>query len=256
MGAAEICHEGEIDFAKPLARALLRDARLSFGARGLFAFLWDLPRGWRVNSAHLVSQSPAGKDAIRTLLKELRQVGSMRIEDIRDPHTGRVSGSRWILVNPDRWAIQSPLSAGINNLTESRKNRPPAFPRVGETATKVLQQKDSSIGEEAEDLEDVSKSAALRNFLVLENEQDEILLVSLLAKNSAKTICDYAEKLIAEGKRPYLSAIKKLLSAAEKTKLKEIQAVVQQETPIDKVVALEKLRKCKQNALMPAGMPR
>ena len=39
----EIRREGEINYAKPLARALLRDSRLSFGARGLFAYLWDLP---------------------------------------------------------------------------------------------------------------------------------------------------------------------------------------------------------------------
>jgi hypothetical protein len=53
--AFEIRREGEVNYSKPLARALLRDSRLSFGARGLFAFLWDLPGGWRTNTAHLAS---------------------------------------------------------------------------------------------------------------------------------------------------------------------------------------------------------
>lgn len=65
--AFEIRREGEINYAKPLARALLRDERLSFGARGLFSYLWDLPAGWKTNSNHLATVSPHGRDAIRTL---------------------------------------------------------------------------------------------------------------------------------------------------------------------------------------------
>lgn len=34
---------GEVAFSKPIARAVLRDSRLSFGARGLFCFLLRIP---------------------------------------------------------------------------------------------------------------------------------------------------------------------------------------------------------------------
>lgn len=44
--ADSLVREGKVSYAKPIHRALLRDARLSFGARGLFAFIWDLPRNW------------------------------------------------------------------------------------------------------------------------------------------------------------------------------------------------------------------
>lgn len=143
--AFEIHREGEINYAKPLARALLRDVRLSFGARGLFAFLWDLPSGWRTNSEHLASMSPQGRDAIRTLLKELERVGAMRSEAIRS-EGGRMAGKRWILVSPDRWAIESSLSVSKNPATapngastERRDSRPSGNPMVGESNTKVLQ---------------------------------------------------------------------------------------------------------------------
>lgn len=167
--AFEIHREGEINYAKPLARALLRDVRLSFGARGLFAFLWDLPGGWRTNSEHLASMSPQGRDAVRTLLKELERVGAMRFEPIRN-EMGRMAGKRWILVSPDRWAIESPLSASKNLTTapngastERRDFRPSENPNIGKSNTKVLQGEGSSnksttnqVVEEIDDLVEAS----------------------------------------------------------------------------------------------------
>ena len=91
-----LVREGETEFSKPIARAVLRDGRLTFGARGLFTFLWDLPHGWRPNVEHLSKMGPEGKDAVRTKLRELQSVGAMRIEPIQDGK-GRLSGKRWVL---------------------------------------------------------------------------------------------------------------------------------------------------------------
>lgn len=104
----EIDREGEIDYAKPLPRALLRDSRLSFGARGLFAFLWDLPRGWTIRLVHLIRMAPEGRDALRSRLRELEAVGAIRIESIR-VDGGKFAGKRWILVSADRWAVEAAL---------------------------------------------------------------------------------------------------------------------------------------------------
>lgn len=141
----EIRREGEIDYSKPLARALLRDCRLSFGARGLFAFLWDLPRGWRTNSTHLALMSPQGRDAVRTLLKELETVGAMRDEPIQNA-AGRLEGRRWVLVAPERWAIEASLSTNKTlevapeaESTERRVFRSSENPTVGKPDTKVYQ---------------------------------------------------------------------------------------------------------------------
>lgn len=141
----EIRREGEVDYSKPLARALLRDGRLSFAARGLFAFLWDLPCGWKTKSDHLAKMSPQGRDAVRTLLKELEAVGAMRDEAIREKG-GRLAGRRWVLVTPERWAIESPLSthktpetvSGAGS-TEGRVFRSSENPKVGKPSTKVYQ---------------------------------------------------------------------------------------------------------------------
>lgn len=130
----EIRREGEVEFSKPLARALFRDSRLSFSARGLFAFLWDLPADWLIRSTWLATRGPDGKDAIRARLAELRTVGAMRIEPIREAD-GKVAGTRWVLISPEKWAKAAPLS----HSTESGISRLSALPTVGEPAAKVLQ---------------------------------------------------------------------------------------------------------------------
>ncbi|MDA8381744.1 MAG: hypothetical protein M0037_01475 [Betaproteobacteria bacterium] len=136
---ASIAHEGEICYAKPLARALLRDGRLTFGARGLFAFLWDLPRGWRVTVAHLVNMGPEGRDAIRSRIDELQKIGAMRIEEIRkDDGSGHIVGTRWILVTPDRWAVEWPLKALADaDSTELRVSRNSVIPKLGDSETRL-----------------------------------------------------------------------------------------------------------------------
>lgn len=134
--ADELVWEGEIDYAKPLHRALLRDARLSWGARGLFSFLWDLPRGWRPRLAHLVCMAPDGRDAVRSRIKELEGLTAIRFEPIRG-EGGRLCGKRWVLVSPERWAVAAPLSC--TGFTEDRKTRSSVNPIVGKTDAKVHQ---------------------------------------------------------------------------------------------------------------------
>ncbi len=130
----ELVWEGEIDFAKPIHRALLRDARLSWGARGLFSFLWDLPRGWRPRLSHLVCMAPDGRDAVRSRIKELECLGAIRFEPIRG-EGGRLCGKRWVLVSPERWAVAASLSS--IGFTEDRKTRSSVNPIVGKTGAKV-----------------------------------------------------------------------------------------------------------------------
>lgn len=146
--------EGDIDFAKPLARALLRDGRLSFAARGLFAFLWDLPAGWRVRPSHLAKMSGAGKDALKRLRRELEQVDALEIREIRltageavtrneaDPdrlrpyRAGQVVGSRWVLFAPHLWAVELPLGGAVKplkTLDQSGTHRDAENPTLGVT---------------------------------------------------------------------------------------------------------------------------
>jgi hypothetical protein len=114
---------------------------LTFGARGLFAFLWDLPEGWVLRLDHLVKMGPEGRDALRARLRELERVGAMRIEAIR-ANAGRVAGKRWVLIAADRWAIEASLTRETlqdKDSTEERVSQSSVKPIIGKPDAKVLQ---------------------------------------------------------------------------------------------------------------------
>ncbi|MCY3770077.1 MAG: hypothetical protein OXG56_12045 [Gammaproteobacteria bacterium] len=54
-----------------ISRITLEDARLSWDARGLHAFLLAKPDDWETCIQHLVQCSPAGRDRVRRILQEL-----------------------------------------------------------------------------------------------------------------------------------------------------------------------------------------
>ena len=112
MSRDSIVHEGRLRHSVPMHRALIRDARLSWGARGIFIFLWDLPSGWRPNVAHLVGMGRAKRDAVRTLMQELEALGALRLEQIREGGSGKMGGTRWVIVSPELWAREAPLRGG------------------------------------------------------------------------------------------------------------------------------------------------
>lgn len=230
----EIRREGEREYAKPLSRALLRDARLSWGARGLFAFLWDLPANWKANSAHLTTMSPAGRDAVRSFLKELEQVGAIRVEVLREGR--RLAGKCWVLVSPHLWAQEAPLSAKTPKTppavtsTDSLKTRPSENQTVGEPAPKVLQLEGSATkAAEAVRAQDSESDGAAAAFLdqkpdqqpasklddvmapLLENELDVVNWASLTTEFSKDVLWDTVQKIVGAGQRPFCSTISKRL---------------------------------------------
>ena len=235
----EVYREGEVDYSRPVHRALLRDSRLSFAARGLFAFLWDCPKGWRANSIHLSKMSPSGRDAVQSMLRELRIVGAMRDEAVVG-EGGRLIGRRWILVSPARWAAESPLlptespeAAPEATLTDNRVFRPSDFPTVGKSTSKVLLAKGSSI-------KSSSSEQAAAALWIIENSQDQILEDELLAAlpGGRAELNAEAATLIKAGKRPYLSTIQKSIAAKNKKAAARQQAAKPTLSPEEKAIQL------------------
>lgn len=146
---AEVVFEGREVFAQPIHRAVLRDRRLSWGARGLFAFLWDLPDGWKLRSSHLAGMGPDGLTAVRSRLGELEVVQALRQEPLKDPETGRLAGKRWVVRSPVLWAVEAPLSplTGAKNAdsTEGEVFRSSGNPIIVNSQSKVYQSEGSPI---------------------------------------------------------------------------------------------------------------
>lgn len=118
-------HRGKVRYAAPIPRTALRDGRLSFGARGLFAFLWDLPEDWSPCLKHLQQMSHAGYTAIRSLVRELEEVKALTYEECKNPQTGRFEGTRWVMHAPEIWAIELPLNGEAEH--KPRAENPTAF---------------------------------------------------------------------------------------------------------------------------------
>lgn len=80
------------------------DENLSFGARGILAYILSKPDDWEIRSQDLYRQSPAGRAAIDRMIRELIDNGYMR----RDRENDDKGYLRWVTVvyedrnqNPD-----------------------------------------------------------------------------------------------------------------------------------------------------------
>ena len=74
----------------------LRDTRLSWKARGRIGYLLTMPDDWRVMVCHLLKQSPCGRDATYTGLRELEVAGYIRRSRARDER-GRIVRTEYVV---------------------------------------------------------------------------------------------------------------------------------------------------------------
>ncbi|WP_155931299.1 MULTISPECIES: hypothetical protein [Methylosinus] len=70
---------------------------LSCEARSILFDLLSRPEDWRVIIEQLAKANKIGRDRVYKALGELREHGLARLETMRDPETGRIAGSRWII---------------------------------------------------------------------------------------------------------------------------------------------------------------
>lgn len=73
-----------------LDKGLLEDKNLSWKAKGLLSYLLSRPEDWKVKVKHLVNQSTDGRDAVYSILKELRNAGYIQLNVARDAN-GKVT---------------------------------------------------------------------------------------------------------------------------------------------------------------------
>ena len=157
MSQIHITKNGEESaFSKPLKRALLRDKRLSYGARGLFAMLWDYPSNWTYHLSNIVEMSPNGMFQLKRYINELKFVGAIVIlprrlsgeeaktkSESNEKHykAGQLSGWSWILNHPDLWAVEATLAkiSPKDRFPDLRENRPTEKSSGGQSSTKGLQ---------------------------------------------------------------------------------------------------------------------
>nr|DAR21492.1 MAG TPA: replisome organizer protein [Caudoviricetes sp.] len=123
----------------------LRDSRLSWGARGLMAFIVSQKPGYSLSRQELIEASPMGRMGVKSLIDELQELGYLEISQSREggkfgssimvaklpsvSHSEPLSGLP-TAVEPSTVSLHTPLNTKVINNT----NLPPIVPRDTEVA--------------------------------------------------------------------------------------------------------------------------
>lgn len=115
-----------------LDNAMIEDPRLGFDALGLLTYLLSKPDHWEVRARELQARGGIGRDAVRAVMRTLRDAGYARLVSVRGPG-GRMVGRTWeisetIEGQADGRAPEMP-SFGA---TEGRVGRPTVGPTDGQ----------------------------------------------------------------------------------------------------------------------------
>lgn len=84
----------------------INDERLSFRARGILVYLLDKPDNWISSSTKLSEVGTEGRDAIRTALAELEEVGYLRRKKKQAKKSGQWE-TVWIIRESPRTGFQA-----------------------------------------------------------------------------------------------------------------------------------------------------
>lgn len=96
-----------------IANATVRDDALTWGARGLLAYLLSLPDDWKIRQADLEGRAPEGKRVVVRLMAELEEAGYLRRR-----YTQTAAG-RAVEV----WAYEQPDAQGAKRDLDERDTR-------------------------------------------------------------------------------------------------------------------------------------
>lgn len=100
-----------------ITNAVVNDKRLSFRARGVLIWLLSKPVDWRTRSESIAARSDKdGRDAVRSAMRELADLGYIIREKVQDPETGRWSTTSTVYEEP-RTAADDSDSPGPENPT-------------------------------------------------------------------------------------------------------------------------------------------
>lgn len=124
---------------------ILRDSRLSWGARGLMAFIVSQKPGYSLSRQELIEASPMGRMGVKSLIDELQEIGYLEISQSREggkfgsstmvaklpgvSHSEPLSGLP-TAVEPSTVSLHTPLNTKVINNT----NLPPIVPRGDDVA--------------------------------------------------------------------------------------------------------------------------
>lgn len=123
-----------------IANAVLRDAKLSYRARGVLASILSRPDNWRTNAVLLAREGLEGRDAILTALKELEDNGYILRKKMQDKK-GRWETTTIVFDSPnvaaevektDAWKTEFGYSGGNRRTDKKSQEQAPVLKKVSD----------------------------------------------------------------------------------------------------------------------------
>lgn len=112
-----------------LSNNVLQDERLSMGALGVLVRLLSRPDNWETNSETLAREFNCGRDAVRTNLKKLQEIGYIRLQKSQDD-LGRWSSTWFVFEEPQSMPETEKPKDGLPETGKATLGEPGALQRT------------------------------------------------------------------------------------------------------------------------------
>lgn len=167
-----------------MSNAHLRDENLSLAAKGLLSVALSLPDDWEYSVEGLCKYCKCGKDKMRSLMKELKDDGYLKIDktnssngtfdyeyvfyETRQPDTDLTSMASPDTGKPDMVQPDMANPPQLNTIEQNtiEQNNTPYNPPKGKTASKPQKKGKPSFDEIMEEIDSRSFSSAVREKLI------------------------------------------------------------------------------------------
>ncbi|WP_289932687.1 conserved phage C-terminal domain-containing protein [Lactobacillus delbrueckii] len=92
-----------------ISNQLIRDSRLSWKARGIFAYLWSQADEWDFYVSEVAKHATDGRDALRSGLKELEKYGYLTRKPSSNAN-GKFDGMDWVLTDKPAESVENTVN--------------------------------------------------------------------------------------------------------------------------------------------------
>ena len=106
-----------------ISNQLIRDSRLSWKARGIFAYLWSQADEWDFYVSEVAKHATDGRDALRSGLKELEKYGYLA----RKPSSstgGQFDGMSWVLTDKPAESAENSVDGETRQNAQKSAEKP------------------------------------------------------------------------------------------------------------------------------------
>jgi hypothetical protein len=207
-----------------LDKTCLHDVNLSWGAKGLHAYLISMPDNWSVRVSHLQQQAINGRDVVRRHLSELQKAGYLKKSSRRDSDTGRFEGLEYLVLEfrDPELNDNSPEPENPSSVKNEQLSPGAGKPATGNPASanpplinnkiinnkKINNQTTTSDGDDCANNQEIENVAAVVSFQnVQRSNSEDVLIGNELTLSQKQRVNNFISKLDTHEKERLIAEV-------------------------------------------------